>query len=63
MWMRCIALIVGRLYEGRSDVPRYQVDLDLPPEQRWNEIVDIYRERVVEIEKKLDKDVCFLSSS
>ncbi len=26
-----------------ATVPRYRVDLDLPPDERWNQIVDDYK--------------------
>lgn len=51
------AAAVASFYQVKSDVPRYKVDLDLPPEQRWNEIIDVYKDRVIEIERQLDKDV------
>eukprot|EP01128_Nolandella_sp_AFSM9_P004950 TRINITY_DN2335_c0_g1_i2.p1 TRINITY_DN2335_c0_g1~~TRINITY_DN2335_c0_g1_i2.p1 ORF type:complete len:423 (-),score=76.88 TRINITY_DN2335_c0_g1_i2:311-1579(-) len=34
-----------------TSVPRYIIDLDLPPEQRWNQVVDDYKDEFKEIEK------------
>lgn len=33
---------------GVSEVPRFTIDLDAPPGERWNEVVDAYEVRWVE---------------
>lgn len=38
-------MAANRAHHVRRCVPRYIIDLDLPPEERWNQVVDDYKGR------------------
>lgn len=38
-----------------TDIPKFVVDLDKPPSERWNDILDKYQDKFAKINKEFDK--------
>lgn len=38
-----------------TEVPKFVVSLDVPPERRWNHIIDIYKDRMDYVVKEIDR--------